>query len=392
MSLFSRRVEHRTLTHWGPWGSGAIHSNGSYGDPQERALRLAPVYSSVRLIADPISTTPFCAVRLGSDGSRTPLTSQPPLLTNPTQHGGAIAWRMRLVTSLALRGNAFGYVTGQDGLGRPAQLEWLYPGDVRLEMDDVMVPPRWYVLGRLVDPGQLIHIPLFVLPGRVLGLSPIKAFRTLIETGLQAEKFGHDWFTNGSIPSAVLETDQPVTKDQAKIIKARFVEGASGREPVVLGAGTTYKPITVPPEDSQFLQTIKATATQIAGIFGVPPDRVGGEPGGSLTYTTVAMSGDDLLRFTLRPYLARIEEALSAQLPRPQIVVADADQLTKPDALTRYQGYQIALAAGVLSRNEIRQAENMPPVEGGDTYTDPTATPPPAPVQPAQEGGGNVQP
>jgi phage portal protein BeeE len=96
------------------------------------------------------------------------------------------------------------------------------------------------------------------------------------------------------------------------------------------------------------------------------------------------MSGDDLTRFTLRGYLVRIETALSALLPRPIIVRANADALTRPDLMTRYQAHQIALASGFLSRNEVRRIEDRPPIEGGDTYADPAAPPAPGPTQ----GGG----
>jgi HK97 family phage portal protein len=387
VSLFARRTERRVISYQQYFGSGA--PSPLTGSLQERALRLAPVFGAVRLLGDNISTTPFVGYRVASDDSSIRLPVQPALLTTPTQHGSVIDWRMRMVTSMALRGNAFGLPTGYDSNARVTQLEWLDPDCVTLERDDVMFPPRWYVLGRPVE--HLVHIPWFVLPGRVLGLSPIRAFKTLIETGIKAEQFGHDWFTNGAVPSGVLESDQVVNKETAEVLKHRFKEAARGRDIVALGVGAKYKPITVPPEESQFLETIKATATQIATIFGVPPERIGGEAGGPLTYTTVAMNGEDLLRFTLRTYLRRIEAVLSALLPRPQVVRADADELTRPDALTRYQGYQIAVSTGVLSRNEVRHAEALPPIDGGDTYADPTATPLPAPVQPAQEGGGNVQ-
>lgn len=372
MSLFARRVEQRAISYQDLWGSGRVSNLDLISDVQERALRLAPVFGAVRLLGDNIATTPFVGYQVSADDTRDRLPTQPALLQTPTQHGTVVDWRMRMVTSIALRGNAYGLPTGLDNLGRVTQLEWLHPNDVSLEEDDVMKPARWYVLGRRVE--QLVHIPWFVMPGRVLGLSPIKAFKTLIETGLQAEAFGHDWFANGSVPSGVLESDQVVNKATAEILKDRFKAAARGRDVVALGVGAKYKPITVPPEESQFLQTIKATATQIATIFGVPPEKIGGEPGGSLTYTTAALAGDDLLRFTLRAYLVRIETALSNLLPSSQIVRANADALTRPDLLTRYQAHQIALNAGFLNRDEVRRIEDRPPIVGGDQYT-PLPTP-----------------
>jgi HK97 family phage portal protein len=172
----------------------------------------------------------------------------------------------------------------------------------------------------------------------------------------------------------VLETDQPVNQEQALIIKARFAAATRGREPVVLGAGTKYRPITVPPDESQFLDTIRATATQVAAIFGVPADKIGGEPGGSMTYANVEQAALDFVTFTLRPYLVRIETMLTGLLPRPQIVKANADALIRADALTRYQAHHLALSDGWQSRDEIRRIEDLPPIPGGDQYA-PIPTP-----------------
>ena len=101
-------------------------------------------------------------------------------------------------------------------------------------------------LGRQLDPAAFVHIPGYTLPGKVKGLSPITAYKLTVETGLYAQRFGRDWFVNGSTPAAVLETEDEVTQEQAKVIKDRFKKAAKGREPVALGLGVTYKPISVP--------------------------------------------------------------------------------------------------------------------------------------------------
>jgi HK97 family phage portal protein len=380
--LFARRriVETRAIGDPFAIGGATPHIRG---DVEETALRLAAVYGSVRLIADNVATLPFNAYRLLSDGSRSLMPSQPGILTAPSIHGSRIDWLFRLCASLALRGNAYGLPTARDSSGRVSALEWLDPADVDLKYDDVTAgPPEWTWRGRPVP--ELIHLPLFVLPGRIRGLSPIGAFKTLIEQGLSAEAFGADWFANGSIPAGMVtnETGEFVSQEQAQIVKRRFKESAAGRDIVAMGGGWKYTPLTIPPEESQFLQTIKANATQIAVIFGVPPGKVGGNPGGSLTYATTEMEGIDLSTFTLRPYLVRIETMLTDLLPRPQVVAADMDALQRGSTLDRYNAHAIALNNGWLSRNEVRRAENLKPIDGGDEYVDPAAKNEPPAGQP----------
>lgn len=393
MSLFARRMVVETRAVGDPFAVGGSGTSWR-GDTEGHALRLAAVYGSVRLLADNISTLPFNAYRTTADGTRVLMPSQPPILTAPSIHGSRIDWMFRLVSSLALRGNAYGLPTSRDSAGRITGLEWLSPEDMDLEYDDVTAgPPEWRWRGRPAP--EIVHLPLFVLPGKIQGLSPIAAFKTLIEQGLDVEAFGADWFANSAIPSGMItnDTGEFVDGEEAKQVKRRFKESAAGRDIVAMGGGWKYTPLTIPPEESQFLQTIKANATQIAVIFGVPPGKVGGEAGGSMTYSTTAMEGLDLAKFTLRPYSVRIETMLTNLLPRPVIVAADTDALERTVTLDRYNAYQLALTNGWLSANEVRRAENLPPVDGGDTY----ATPPPAPAPgqetaPATNGGPDASP
>lgn len=377
MSLFSRRRVVETRAIGDPFAVGSS-STSIRGDVEHVALRLAAVYGSVRLIADNVSTLPFEAYRQTGD-IHTKMPSQPTLLTTPSIHGSIIDWYFRLTTSLALRGNAYGLPLSRDAAGRVSAVEWLSPDDVDLENDDVTAgPPQWRWRGRPVD--DLIHVPLFVLPGRIRGLSPIGAFKTLIEQGLSAEAYGADWFANGSIPSGMItnDTGEFVGEEEAKIVKRRFKESAAGRDVVAMGGAWKYTPLTIPPNESQFLETIKANATQVAVIFGVPPGKVGGNPGGSLTYATTEMEGIDLSTFTLRPYVVRIETMLTGLLPRPQVVRADMDALQRGSTIDRYNAAAIAITNGWLSRNEIRRAENLPPIDGGDEYVNPAEKAAPA--------------
>lgn len=348
-----------------PWNVGGI---APATINQDRALRMFAVYGATRLLADNIASLPLDAYRRLSDVSRQPVTSS--LLMSPSIHGTRFDWMFRLVTSLALRGNAYGLVTAIGSDGYPSRIEWLHPDRVDIHDDDTSVPPRWYIDGRPVDAGSLVHIPLYVLPGKVLGVSPIGAFASVIGTGLSAQDFGRNWFDNGAIPSGIVSNSdpganggQPVNQEQSTQIKARFKEAASGRDVVVMSGGWDFRAITVSPNESQFLETIQATATQIAAIYGVPPDKIGGKTGDSLTYATVELNTIDFLQMTLRPYLVRIEQALSLLLPRPQYVQFNADAMIRTDLKSRIEAEAAQLAAGIRELPEIRSLEDLPPTD-----------------------------
>jgi HK97 family phage portal protein len=396
---FRRKTEEqRSISFQDVWGSGRDTANVN-ASAIGTAVTLAPVWAAVRLIADSIAALPLQAYR-DSAGVSQPIT-QPQLLVSPSIFGGPYEWVQRALTSLLLRGNAFGLITSRDMNGWPRQVEWLHPDDVTIKNNRTTTRPQWYWMGRPIEPwlgrdstGQLLHIPWFVIPGEVLGLSPIAAFATTIETGILSQRFGRNFFRADAIPSAVLETDQPVDQLKATVIKERFAKAASGREPVVLGAGTKYRPITVPPEESQFLQTIKATATQIAAIYGLWPEDVGGESGNSMTYANIEHEAISRAH-RLSPYMVKLESHVSTLMPRPQYAKFNLGAFLRADTKTRYETHAIALDKKFKTVTEIRELEDMPPLTDKQKAEIDAAQPKPAapeltPVPDTSPGPGQV--
>ncbi|MFF7290729.1 phage portal protein [Streptomyces griseorubiginosus] len=384
---FRRSALKRAISYQDVWGAGSDPAV-LRGTSQERALRLGPVYGATRILADSVASLPLKSYRTaGADRLRVPL---PELFRQPAAAGTLYDWLHRCMTSLTLRGNAYGLVVAWGPDGWPSQIEWLHPDDVHLQ-DNLAAVPVWYYKGRRLEPHQLFHIPGYTLPGQILGLSPIAYFATTTEAGLLANQFGRDWFANGSTPSAVLETDMVVDQAAATILKARFKEAAQGRDVVALGNGVKYRAISVPAEESQFLETIKATANQIAAIYGVPPEKVGGETGGSLTYATVEQNSIDMLTWTLRPWLARLEAALSLLLPPGTEVKFNPDAMLRTDLLSRMQAYGMALDQGWRNRDEVRALEDEPPLPNGlgQTYL-PLSTALSVSLDPEQANARNV--
>jgi HK97 family phage portal protein len=358
-------AEERAISWTDLWGSGRVSGNVD-ANSINIALTLAPVWAAVRFISDTVAAMPLHAVR-EEDSVKVPITT-PALLSDPSLFGGTFEWVQRALTSLLLRGNAFGHITSFDGNGWPQRVEWLHPDEVQVKDNRATSRPEWFWNGRPISPwlgrdstGSLLHIPWFVIPGEILGLSPIGAFATTIETGILSQRFGRDFFGADAIPSAVLETDQEVDQQKADIIKRRFREAAKGRDAVVLGAGTKYKPITVPPEESQFLLTIKATATTVASIYGLRPEKIGGESGNSMTYANVEQQSINDVN-DIRPYFTKLEEHFSNLMPRPQFARFNTGVLLRADTATRFATHGIALDKGFKTVSEVRELEDMPPL------------------------------
>jgi HK97 family phage portal protein len=232
---------------------------------------------------------------------------------------------------------------------------------------------EYRVDGQEVDPASIWHVRAFAVPGSVEGLSPIQHARQAVGLGLAAERYAARFFGDSAIPSGLLTTDQHISGTDASDLKERWKasHGGGRREIAVLGNGARFQPITIPPEEAQFLEATRANVATIARYFGVQPELIGGESGGSLTYANVEQRALDFLTFGLRPWLVRLEVALSALLSSTTTVKFNAAALVRTDLLTRYQAHESAIRAGWKLRSEVRELEDLPPIAGIDDQEGP---------------------
>ena len=326
----------------------------------ESALRLSTVWGCVRLLADSVSTLPL-HVHRGDDREPIP---PPPLLQRPSADFPELAdWLWAVMASLLLRGNAWGVITDRSGAGLlPAQVDLVHPDRVGITTDrDGRRVVR--VAGEEVPRSALWHVKAFPWPGQVEGLSPIAYAREAIGLGLGSERYGAKLFGDAAIPSGVLTSDQRIAQSEADNLKARWKQAHQGkREIAVLGSGAKFAPVSISPDEAQFIQTQKFNVATICRFYSVPPEMMAGETAGHEAYTSPEMRGTDFLTFTLRPWLLRVERAVSTLLPSTQTAKFNAGGFVRATLRDRYEAHRIAIEAGFLTRNEVRELEDRPPL------------------------------
>jgi HK97 family phage portal protein len=161
----------------------------------------------------------------------------------------------------------------------------------------------------------------------------------------------------------VLTSDQRIDQADADRLKARWLQKHKGKRDIaVLGSGARFQPITINPDEAQFIQTQKFSVATICRFYGVPPEMMAGETAGHEAYTSPEMRGTDFLTFTLRPWLARIERAVSGLLPSTQTAKFNAGGFVRATLRDRYEAHRIAIEAGFLTVNEVRELEDRPPL------------------------------
>jgi hypothetical protein len=92
-----------------------------------------------------------------------------------------------------------------------------------------------------------------------------------------------------------------------------------------------------------------------------------------MSYASVEQNNINFVTHTLRPYIAKIEDAYSRLLPGGAFVKFNVDGLLRGDFVTRMQGYATGLQTGMYSINDVRSLEDLPPADGGDVHRVPLA-------------------
>jgi HK97 family phage portal protein len=362
VSLFFRSGKVEARAHW--FGTGA-DGNPSTSVTNDSALRLTSVFAAYRHIVDYCGTLPVDAYRL--DGAARKEMTLPSLLARQEELGGPglVTWLGQAAYGLAT-GNAVGWVTATDGFGYPSDIAWLHWS--QWSYDEMS--KQWYVFGNPVPASQIVHIPWIVPPGQKLGLSPIEHAAAVICAGLSAQDYA-DVKRGGGIPPAQLKnTQKTIPPDVIEAARKRAVASFARGEPFVTGADWELTMVSIPPNQAQFVETLKMSANQVAAAFGIDPTEVGGQAANSLTYSTEELRQINRAA-NMRPYLTRLERGLSRLLPMKQFIKLNVDANMRADLKTRTEVLGLQIADGRKSVNEARAVEDDPPVPGGDFHNVP---------------------
>lgn len=352
-------AEQRSISFGDVFGSSP---SAVMGTGVESALRLVPLYAATRLIADQFASAPLHAYREMA-GVKERLEPPPQLVGDPSPLGQTVfTWKYQAITSALLRGFALGLISSVDDLGHAAQVEWLHPDLCSIDDSDPRNPVFRYS-GRKLNRASIVYVPAYIIAGTWKGLSPISAFRVAMETGQAAQQATQDWFRNGATPSSHLKNStQTLSAEDAEKAKIRYKASVANQDVLVTGRDWDLTTIGVSASDAQFVETLKLTATQIASIYGVPPEMIGGESGASMTYANVEQQGIDLLKYTLRPWFVRFEEAFTREMARGQYAKFNVDAIIRADLKTRMESHKIALSTGVETQDEARRIEDRAPL------------------------------
>lgn len=349
----------------------------------DTALRTSAVYASVRVISDAVSTLPVKVFERSVDGTREEAPDHPlssVIRESPNVWQNAVEFWDTVLQHLLLRGNFYAeIVSGKRGF--VDQLIPIHPDRVQIErLQNLRM--RYIVASDnskfVLNQDQMFHIRGPLSSDMIHGMNPIEALREPVGLSVATEQHGASLFGNSARPDLAIIVPKEIKVDQQaeeNIITSwmrRFKGAANAHRPWVARDGMDIKPITMHSDDAQFLETRKFQLSEIARIFRVPLFMLGDTDGSSMWGSGIEQQSIGFVTYTLRPWLVRIERAISNQLfsdpSGPFFTEFIVEGLLRGDTNSRFNAYKTALDSGWMCRNEVRRKENLNPVDGLDGF------------------------
>ena len=355
---------------------------------ERSAMQMTAVYSCVRILSEAVASLPLHFYEYSGDGSKAKATNHPLyflLHDEPNPEMSSYTFREVLMTHLLLWGNAYAQII-RNGKGEVVALYPLMPDRMKVDRDEKGMLYYEYRMSTedaptmqngtvKLESWDVLHIPGLGFDGLV-GYSPIAMAKNAIGMAIACEEYGAKFFANGAAPSGVLE--HPGTlKDPSRVRESwtqTFGGSSNANKVAVLEEGMKYTPISISPEQAQFLETRKFQINEIARIFRVPPHMVGDLEKSS--FSNIEQQSLEFVKYTLDPWVSRWEQAmvrslLSAEEKKKYFIKFNVDGLLRGDYQSRMNGYAVARQNGWMSANDIRELENLdkiPAELGGDLY------------------------
>ena len=376
--MLGRLTENRAINFQTVWGSGAdaqLENNAGVVVNEKTAFEVVAFFSAVSLISDTISTLPLdCFFR--TDGTRRPFRPRPTWVDQPDVDNTRQAFWQQNLVSLMVSGNAYTRVF-RDRNGDIVNLVVLDPSQVTVTRNKQGRKIFVYAgEDKALTTREIIHVTDLLEPGALTGISRVERLSDALGVASALQQYAARFFGQGSTTQGVIEFPGPIlTKEQATTLANGFDSRHKGlrnaHKTGVLSGGATYKSTSVDNDSAQFLESRRFAVEEVARLFNIPLSMMGIP--GTQSYASVEQNAIQFVTHTLRPYIEKLEWSFSQLLPNNAFLKFNVDGLLRGDFQTRIQGYSVASQAGFMSLNDIRKAEDLPPVDGGDVYRVPLA-------------------
>jgi HK97 family phage portal protein len=340
------------------------------------ALKNPSVWACVRVISEDLASLPLQVYKRLDRGKE--IAVKHPLYralhVAPNEMQTSFYARETMQAHVLTWGNGYAAIE-RDGDNRPVGYIGMRPDRTKVKFEGGKV---FYVYCSpsgeevVLPSSDVIHVPGLGFDG-LRGYSVIGQHRETIGLSEGTREYGARFFGNDARPGVILEYPARISAEGVKNLKESVEKGHRGlsnsHRLMVMEDGAKLHTIGVPPEDAQFLETRKFQRSEIAGIFRVPPHKIGDLE--KATFSNIENENLSYVVNTLRAWLVRWEQELNRKLfadDPEHFAEFNLEGLLRGDVKSRYDSYALGRQWGWLSANDVRERENMNPINGGDVY------------------------
>lgn len=357
------------------------------------ALTFSAYFNALRVISEDIGKLPFLLFkRLKPRGKIKAITNPifQLLQGSPNPDMSTMSFRETLTGHALSWGGGVAEIV-RNGRGRAVQMWPIHPSRVTIRRDDdqnlfyeIRVHKSDFSLTRrpeVMTGDMVVRLPardVFHIHGfgdnGISGYSVINFASESFGLGLATQRFGASFFGHGTTLSGVLEHPNQIGTEAADNLRKswnKMYRGSDNAHKIgILEEGMTFKPISVSPEEAQFLETRNFQVEEVARWFRIPPHKI--QHLAKATFSNIEQQSQEYVTDTLMPWSVRWEHEVMRKLliTEPDDLFAKIifNALLRGDSAARSNFYTKQFAVGGLSSNDIRDLEDDNPVEGGDQY------------------------
>ena len=360
------------------------------------------VFACLKVLKESIGTLPWAFFERTGERDKRRFDQHPlaRVFSDPGDNRTPVEFVEQMIWDLGSEGNAY-YEIADGPRGAIDRLYRMDPQMVTAErLSDRSKRYRYREKGlpeRILTEDQVWHIAVPPLIDNLVGLSPIHAGREAIGAALAQADYSARFFRNDATPPFVLKHPGHFkdAEDKRNYLNAfkRWAGGKNRHNPAVLEYGIDVEKLGATNEQSQFLETRKEQALDIARIWRMPPHKVGILD--KATFSNIEQQSLEFVIDTLLPWIRLVEKSVTHHLilaPDRFFFEFNVAGLLRGDIKARYEAYAVGRNWGWLSVNEIRALENQNGIgPEGDVYLQPLnmqqAGTPPADNQQRQPNG-----
>ena len=350
--------------------------NSASVSSKEQAMSLAAVTACVRAISTAVASLPLNLYRReGSDKTIEKNHILYKLVHDaPNKINTSYTWRIQQMINLLLEGNCYSVIV-RDNKGTPIELIPLISENVRVIKYEDSIFYDVQDVDQPLNSFDVLHISGLSFDG-CYGYSPISMYAETLGLGVKSREFANNYFSNGGNISGYLKSPSPLKPETIEQLRYSWNQKYSGtgnsHTTAVLPNGMEYHRLNLTPADSDLLKQMEFTREEIASIFAVPPSQIGIMRDSS-SRANVEEQSIMFYRNCLLPYLINWEQELNKKLLREDekdslFFEFNASGILRGDIESRYNSYAVAIQNGWLSRNEVRELENLNKEEGLSDY------------------------